>query len=146
MTVTDADEFFIVFLKEEVPVDLDIVVVGLFVIFSGFLQQAETAVEFVLLDDVNKLLNCIVVVIDVADKLIINSFFILVLTKAGNVELHDIFPQFFPIRIGPLQLLQSHQALNFGLSTDNQFRFPKRYFRTCWVPQRARVGAVVFRF
>lgn len=121
MTVTDADEFFIVFLKEEVPVDLDIVVVGLFVIFSGFLQQAETAVEFVLLDDVNKLLNCIVVVIDVADKLVINSFFILVLTKAGNVELHDIFPQFFPIQIGPLQLLQSHQALNFGLSTDDQF-------------------------
>lgn len=90
-------EFFVVFFKEEMPIDLDIILVGLRIISSSLLQESQTAIELILLDNGNKPFNDIEVVFQIADELVIHTLFIFELAEAFDVEQHNFLAQPLPV-------------------------------------------------
>lgn len=80
VTMSKTDKFFIVFLEKELSVNLNIIFISILIFFSSFFKKTKTAIKFVWLNDVYEFFYSIIVIIDIAYKLVINSFLILIFT------------------------------------------------------------------
>ena len=73
-------QFFVVFLKEKMPIDFLVVLIGFFVIFASFFKQTETTFKLIFFNDTDEFRHSIVVILHVANELVVDPLLVFIFT------------------------------------------------------------------